>query len=66
MERMKQKRAERRAQFDTNGDGIVDAAEHQAMGEKIFARLDKNGDGKISEDEMPKRHMRRHHGKKPH
>ena len=29
------------------------AAEFAAMGEKMFARLDDNGDGKIAKDEVP-------------
>lgn len=47
--------AERRKQFDANGDGKLDDAERQAMRAArtaaIFARLDANGDGAISKDE---------------
>lgn len=38
---------------DTNQDGQISAAEFAAMGEKMFARLDDNGDGKIAKDEVP-------------
>lgn len=38
---------------DTNQDGQISSAEFAAMGEKMFARLDDNGDGKIAKDEVP-------------
>jgi hypothetical protein len=41
--------------LDTNHDGVIDAAELAKAGESLKA-LDKNGDGKLSEDEFrPKR-----------
>ena len=60
------KREERRAKHnpDTNGDGVVDRIEFQAAAEKRFARMDKNDDGVLSEDERQRRrgrHHRRHH-----
>ncbi len=53
-------RAERTAQrivrrFDTDGDGAVSQAEMEARQKTRFTRLDKNADGKLSPDEMPKR-----------
>lgn len=50
---------------DTNGDGLVDRVEFLAAAEKRFDRLDKDGDGVISEDErrsMRGRHHRGHRG----
>jgi EF hand domain-containing protein len=51
-------RAERMAQrlidrFDTDGDGVLTAAEVDSRQKKMFALLDKNDDGKIEKDEMP-------------
>ena len=37
---------------DTNGDGKVSLAEFTAVMDQRFARLDKNGDGFITADEM--------------
>lgn len=53
-------RAERMAQriirrFDTNGDGVLTAAEVEGRQKKIFALLDRNDDGKIEQSEMPRR-----------
>lgn len=40
------------AAADANGDGGVDAAEFEATGlEREFAKLDKDGDGKLNNDE---------------
>lgn len=49
--------------LDTDEDGQVTAAEFTAAGERMFARLDDNGDGKLAKDEMPRRH--RHAGGDP-
>jgi len=38
---------------DTDGDGNISKAEFAAIGEKHFARMDKNGDGVLSPDERP-------------
>ncbi len=38
---------------DTNQDGQISTAEFAAAGDKMFARLDDNGDGKIAKDEVP-------------
>ena len=53
-------RAERRAQrivdrFDTDGDGMLTLAEIESRQKKQFALMDRNDDGKIAEDEMPRR-----------
>ena len=53
-------RAERMAQrlidrFDTDGDGVLTAAEVDSRQKKMFALLDKNDDGKIEKDEMPQK-----------
>lgn len=43
------------AAADLNGDGIVTRAEATAAADTMFARVDKNRDGKISADERPGR-----------
>jgi Ca2+-binding EF-hand superfamily protein len=53
-------RAERRARriverFDTDGDGALTKAEIESRQKKMFALMDRNDDGKIVEDEMPRR-----------
>lgn len=42
---------------DANGDGLITTAEFGEAGEKMFAMLDKNGDGKLAKDEMHRRRM---------
>lgn len=49
---------------DANGDGLVDRVEFQAAADKRFDRMDKNGDGVLSEDERRKKRGKRHHGKR--
>lgn len=44
--------------MDADGDGKVTAQEFAVAGDRMFARLDKNADGKIAKDEVP------HHRKK--
>ncbi|MGV1915378.1 EF-hand domain-containing protein [uncultured Agrobacterium sp.] len=43
------------ATADTDGNGQLSKPEFMAAGEKIFTRLDSNGDGVISIDDMPDR-----------
>lgn len=43
------------AAADANGDGIITRAEATAAADAMFARMDKNRDGKISADERPGR-----------
>ena len=38
--------------YNTNKDGVVDRAEWKAGQEARFKRLDTNGDGKLSQDEL--------------
>ena len=38
--------------YDTNKDGVVDRAEWKSGQEARFKRLDTNGDGKLTEDEL--------------
>jgi Ca2+-binding EF-hand superfamily protein len=38
--------------YDTNKDGVVDRAEWKAGQEARFKRLDVNGDGKLTQDEL--------------
>ncbi len=44
---------------DSNGDGVIDLAEYSIVADKIFKRLDKNGDNMLDVDE-------RGRAKKPH
>lgn len=49
-----------RAKLDANGDGVIDrseAARHPRLAAK-FDELDKNKDGKLAKEEMPRRHGR--------
>jgi hypothetical protein len=43
------------AHIDTNSDGKVTTQEFAAAGDQMFAKFDANGDGKLAQDEMPKR-----------
>jgi len=67
IERMRAERMARRMveRFDTDGDGALTTAEIESRQKKMFALLDRNDDGKIVRDEMPRRgdgHMGRHKG----
>jgi uncharacterized low-complexity protein len=42
--------------MDTNKDGMLSRAEHQAHADAKFAAMDANKDGMISKDEMAKAH----------
>ncbi len=52
---------------DANGDGLIDLSEHDAMVAAKFARMDKNGDGVLSGDELKpgKRGKRGKRGPRP-
>lgn len=57
--------APRLAKLDTNGDGVIDRSEAAANPRLAakFDELDKNKDGKLSRDELPRwQHGRRGHG----
>lgn len=41
--------------FDDNDDGVVTKAEFEKHQAEMFAKLDKNGDGKLDESDLPKR-----------
>jgi Ca2+-binding EF-hand superfamily protein len=59
------KKAEMKARVfpDANKDGFVDRREFEDAARERFAEIDKNGDGRISEDEMRAHHPRgRHRG----
>ncbi len=66
IQRMRDERMAKRiiARFDTNGDGELTLDEVQNRGQKLFALLDRNDDGKIDANEMPRgqRGEFRHHG----
>lgn len=55
-ERMAKRLVER---FDSDGDGALTTAEIEARQKKMFALMDRNDDGKIAKDEMPRRGDRR-------
>lgn len=38
--------------IDTDGNGTISESEAQAAGRRLFVRLDRNGDGKLSGDEV--------------
>lgn len=44
------------AEADTDKDGKISKAEFTAKGDKMFAEMDKNGDGFITPDEMKAHH----------
>jgi len=57
IERMRAERMARRMieRFDADGDGALTMAEVESRQKKMFALLDRNDDGKIVRDEMPRR-----------
>ncbi len=63
-----QRRSERQAMRfpDTNGDGAVDWSEYEASAKKRFDKLDTDGDGSLSQDEMRKGFHDRHRGRRGH
>lgn len=59
---IERQRAKRMAQriierFDADGDGKLTKAEIESQQKKLFALLDRNDDGKIVRDELPKKGM---------
>jgi Ca2+-binding EF-hand superfamily protein len=57
IERMRAERMAKRMveRFDADGDGALTMAEIESRQKKMFALLDRNDDGKIVKDEMPRR-----------
>ena len=62
IERMRAERMAKRIveRFDADGDGMLTKAEIESRQKKMFALLDRNDDGKIVKEEMPRRGMGRH------
>ena len=60
IERMRTERMARRLieRFDADGDGALTAAEVETRQKEMFALLDRNDDGKILDEEMPRRGRR--------
>ena len=60
IERMRAERMARRIveRFDADGDGALTTAEIESRQKKMFALMDRNDDGKIVKDEMPRRWRR--------
>lgn len=48
--------AEKISVIDTNGDGRISRAEHEAGSEKMFTRMDTNDDGSLSKEECEAGH----------
>ena len=59
IERMRAERMARRLveRFDVDGDGALTVAEIESRQKKMFALLDRNDDGKIVREEMPRRKL---------
>jgi hypothetical protein len=43
---------------DSNGDGALTAAEHEAGAKKMFAKMDSNKDGFLSKAELTEGHAK--------
>lgn len=48
--------AEKISMIDTNADGLISRAEHEAGSEKMFTRMDTNDDGVLSKEECAEGH----------
>jgi Ca2+-binding EF-hand superfamily protein len=60
---MQRQRELRRAQrmverFDADGDGELSLAEIETHQRKVFALMDRNDDGMVAKDELPRRERR--------
>ena len=60
--------AEKIKKMDTNGDGKLSAAEHEAGARDMFAKMDTNKDGSVTVAEMDASHKRmmKDHSKMDH
>jgi len=54
--KMKMSSADKIKEIDTDGDGRISAAEHEAGSQKMFAKMDANADGKVTDAEMQAGH----------
>jgi len=54
------------AMMDVNGDGVLNAADHEARMTQKFAEMDTNSDGMISRDEFMAAHADKGEGHKGH
>ena len=65
IEKMRTERMARRLveRFDSDGDGMLTSAEIDSRQRKIFALLDRNDDGKVVKQEMPRRKFRHGDGR---
>ncbi|MEZ5895007.1 MAG: hypothetical protein R3C51_01280 [Parvularculaceae bacterium] len=63
-----ERRSERQARRfpDANGDGAVDWSEYEASAKERFDKLDADGDGSLSQDEMGKGSRDGHKGRRGH
>ena len=52
MDRHEMSSAEKIAKMDTNGDGMLSAAEHDAGAKAMFSEMDADGNGSLSRQEM--------------
>lgn len=52
MDRNEMSSAEKIATMDTNGDGMLSAAEHDAGAKAMFSEMDTDGNGSLSRQEM--------------
>lgn len=59
--------AEKFDMMDTDQDGKISAAEHEAGSQQMFSEIDKNSDGRITAEEMTaKMNDKKKAGKTPH
>ena len=63
-ERRQERRGTERFNPDANGDELIDFGEHAAAAEQMFSRMDENGDGVLTKDEL--RNGKRHGKRKRH
>jgi hypothetical protein len=63
MEAMRERMVDRFQAHDDDGDGMVTAEEFGADYGRIISRLDQNGDGEVTMDELRERGEGRHHGR---
>ncbi|MET3930979.1 Ca2+-binding EF-hand superfamily protein [Lysobacter sp. OAE881] len=55
-DRMKMSSADKIKKLDTDGDGAISAAEHDAGSAQMFTKMDTNGDGNLTAAEMKAGH----------